>query len=81
MTKQFIYAYSDPDLNDEAKEFSLQFPNDDSLIDMEQVLEFAKRTLSDPLLTQKMRKYAEEHLDYEVKMKKLHQFLLELKDK
>jgi hypothetical protein len=77
----FIYAYTDPDLNDEAKEFSLQFPNDDSLIDMEQVIEFAKRTLSDPLLPQKMRKYAEEHLDYEVKMKKLYQILLELKDK
>jgi glycosyltransferase involved in cell wall biosynthesis len=76
----FIYAYTDPDLNEEAKEFSLQFPNDDSLIDMEQVIDFAKKTLSNPELPQKMRKYALEHLDYEVKMKKLVQILLKLKN-
>jgi hypothetical protein len=30
-------------LNEEAKEFSLEFPNDDSLIDMEKVIDFAKK--------------------------------------
>jgi hypothetical protein len=67
----FIYAYTDPDLNEEAKEFSLELPNDDSLIDMEKVIEFAKKALEDKELPTKMRKYAEEHLDYEVKMKQL----------
>ncbi len=71
----FIYAYTDPDLNEESKEFALEFPNDDSLIDMEKVIEFAKKALEDKELPQKMRKYAEEHLDYEVKMKKLYQEL------
>jgi glycosyltransferase involved in cell wall biosynthesis len=74
----FIYAYTDPDLNEESKEFALVFPNDDSLIDMEKVIEFAQKVLSDIELPQKMRKYAEEHLDYEVKMKKLYQELLKL---
>lgn len=68
----FFYAYTDPDLNEESKEFALEFPNDDSLIDMEKVIEFAKKALEDKDLPQKMRKYAEEHLDYEVKMKQLY---------
>jgi hypothetical protein len=74
----FIYAYTDPDLNEDSKEFALEFPNDDSLIDMEKVIEFAKKALEDKELPQKMRKYAEEHLDYEVKMKKLYQELQRL---
>lgn len=71
----FIYAYTDPDLNDEAKAFSLEFPNDDSAIDMQKVIDFAKKNILDTDHPQKMRKYAKEHLDYEVKMKRL---LLEL---
>ncbi len=74
----FVYAYTDPDLKEDAKEFSLEFPNDDSLIDMEKVIEFAKKALEDKALPQKMRKYAEEHMDYEVKMKKLYQELQRL---
>lgn len=68
----FIYAYTDPDLNEEVKMFSLEFPNDDSAIDMQKVVDFAHKVLLDPSHSQKMRKYAEEHLDYEVKMKKLY---------
>lgn len=67
----FIYAYTDPDLNEETNSFALQFPNDDSPIDMQQVVDFAKKVLSDPEHPQKMRKYAEKYLDYEVKMKRL----------
>ncbi len=75
----FIYAYTDPDLNEDAKEFALKFPNDDSLIDMNKVIEFAKNTIQNKELPQKMRKYAEEHLDYGVKMKKLLKELQKLK--
>lgn len=74
----FIYAYTDPDLNEDSKEFALEFPNDDSLIDMEKVIEFANNALKDKDLPQKMRKYAEEHLDYEVKMERLYKELLKL---
>jgi glycosyltransferase involved in cell wall biosynthesis len=74
----FIYAYIDPDLNEGAKEFSLEFPNDDSLIDMQKVIDFAQKALEDKELPKKMRKYAEEHLDYEVNMKKLVEELMKL---
>jgi len=67
----FIYGHIDPDLDEESKEFALEFPNDDSLIDMEKVIEFAEKALGDNELPQKMRKYAEKHLDYSVKMNKL----------
>ena len=76
----FIYAYTDPDLNEESKEFALEFPNDDSIIDMEKVIDFAKKAMEDKDLPHRMRKYAEEHLDYEVKMKKLYVELLKLKN-
>jgi len=71
----FIYAYTDPDLNEEAKEFALEFPNDDSFIDIEKVINFANTALSDKELPNKMRKYAEDNLDYEVKMKKVFDIL------
>ena len=45
---------------------------------MEKVIEFAKKALEDKELPQKMRKYAEEHMDYEVKMKKLYHELQKL---
>lgn len=76
----FFYAYTDPDLNEESKKFAIEFPNDDSLIDMEKVIEFARKALEDKELPLKMRKYAEEHLDYEVKMKKLYQELQKIQN-
>lgn len=74
----FIYAYTDPDLNEDSKEFALEFPNDESLIDIEKVIEFAIKAVEDKNLTIRMRKYAEEHLDYEVKMKELLQKIIVL---
>jgi hypothetical protein len=68
----FIFGHHDPGFNEVSNEFALEFPNDDSLIDMEKVIEFAKKALADKDLPQKMRKYAEEYLDYEMKMKKLY---------
>jgi hypothetical protein len=76
----FIYAYTDPDLNEDSKEWSLQFPNDDSLIDMQNVIDFAQKVLLDPQHPQKMRQYAERHLDFKVKMENLLQHLTKLKD-
>jgi hypothetical protein len=35
---------------------------------MQKVIDFAHKALSDKELPNKMRQYAEEHLDYEVKM-------------
>lgn len=72
----FIYAYSDPDLDEDSKEFALKFPNDSSFIDIQKVIDFAHKTLEDNAIPQKMRKYAEQHLDFEIKMNELY---LELK--
>ena len=67
----FIYAYNDTDLNKDSEEFTFKFQNDESLIDMEKVVGFAKRVLNDKEMPGKMRKYSEGHLDYDVKMKRL----------
>lgn len=74
----FIYAYKDPDLNEEAKTFSLQFPNDDSLIDFEKVIEFAHLINSNPNISKEMNVYAQKQLDYKAKMNQLLNQLLKL---
>jgi hypothetical protein len=65
----FIYASYEKDI--ESNSFSLQFRNDDSPIDIQKVIDFTQKVLSDAEHPLKMRKYAEEHLDYSVKMKRL----------
>lgn len=75
----FIYAAKDPDLNEVASDFYLKFSNDETLLDMKKVIEFVKKINSDPLHPQKMREYAEKHLDYKAKMKKLKELLINIK--
>ena len=70
----FIYGTPDPDFPADFS-YVLHLPADESPIDIERVLAFAKRVCADPDHPQKMRRYAEEHLDWSVKMKKLKDFL------
>jgi glycosyltransferase involved in cell wall biosynthesis len=70
----FIYGIPDLDFPEEFP-FILHFPADDSPIDVEKVLAFAITISRDSDHPQKMRCYAEEHLDWSVKMKKLKDFL------
>jgi hypothetical protein len=70
----FIYGIADPDFPPDFP-YILHVPADESPIDIEQVLAFAKEVCADPDHPQKMRRYAEEHLDWSVKMKKLKDFL------
>jgi len=70
----FIYGIADPDFPPDFP-YILHVPADESPIDIEQVLAFAKEVYADPDHPQKMRRYAEEHLDWSVKMKKLKGFL------
>jgi len=70
----FIYGIPDPDFPPDFP-YILHLPADESPIDIDQVLAFAKRVCADPDHPQKMRRYAEEHLDWSVKMKKLKNFL------
>lgn len=68
----FIYAYTDPDLHEESRQFCRQFPNDDTVVSMEAVLEFANDVLNRADVPEKMRHYSETYMDYRVKMKKLY---------
>lgn len=75
----FIYGISDPDFPPDFP-YILQLPSDESPIDIKQVIAFADKVFADPDHPQKMRAYAEEHLDWSVKMKKLKTFLESLVD-
>lgn len=58
--------------------YVLHFPADESIIDVERIVEFGREMFSDPDHPQKMRRYAEENLDWSVKMEKLKDFLEKL---
>lgn len=74
----FIYGHNDPDISGhpELKNCCLEFGNDESVIDFNQVIEWYKN-IEDPQITAEfMRKFAVENLDYEVKMRRLINFLI-----
>ena len=70
----FIASSRDADFPD-GWEYVQKIPDDESSIDMNLVIDFANRVMADPEHPQKMRKYAEEHLDWMAKMKILKEFL------
>lgn len=72
----FIYAYRDMDLKNqpEAEAWSLQFPNNNSPIDMEEILAFAAKALQ-PGHEAAMRSFAESCMGYNVRMMKLAKVL------
>jgi len=70
----YITGVSDPDFP-VAFPYILKVPPDETLIDIQQVVKFARRVLSDSDHPQNMHRYAERHLDWSVKMKKLKEFL------
>ncbi len=70
----YIIACSDPDFPPDFP-YILHLPADESPINIEQILAFAREVYTDPDHPAKMRRYAEEHLDWSVKMKKLKNFL------
>ena len=70
----FIYGISDPDFPPDFP-YILRLPADESPIEIEDVLAFAKDVCADPDHPEKMRRYARENLDWSVKMKRLKEFL------
>ena len=70
----FIYGIPDADFPPNFP-YILRLPADESPIDIDLVVAFAKRVCADPDHPQKMRRYAEGYLDWSVKMKKLKDFL------
>ncbi len=73
----FIYGTSDPDFPTDFP-YVLHLPADESPIDIERVLAFGQEICADPDHPQKMRRYAEERLDWSVKMRILKGFLEKL---
>ncbi|WP_425538136.1 glycosyltransferase [Microaceticoccus formicicus] len=71
----FIYAGNDPDITGKF-EYALQFPNDNSDIDINKIVEFYdKISSSTPDYKEKIKEFAYENLSWESKMK---DFLLKL---
>jgi glycosyltransferase involved in cell wall biosynthesis len=73
----FISAFNDPDFREDFP-YIKRFPADESPIDINMVVDFAKRVLSDDNYSINMNNYAKEYLDWSIKMKKLSDFLKEL---
>jgi len=72
----FIIAYDDPDLIyvDESMKFFLKFPNNNGLIDFEEVIDFVSNiSKRKDDISAYMRLYAEEYMDWKVKIR---QYLL-----
>ena len=70
----FIIACDDPDIPDDFP-YTFRVPPDESPVCVEKIVEFAKNVYRDPQHPQKMRAYAQEHLDWSVKMSQLKEFL------
>jgi len=60
----FVYAVDDPDVPEEAR-FCLRVPNDDSPIDMAELVAFARRAKADDEVSGLMRAYAREHMSWQ----------------
>ena len=69
----FIYAYDDIDIPDNV-DFCLKFPNDDSDIDFDKVLEFAKSTSKHSDISMEMRDYAQRVMDWKIKVLRMYEF-------
>ena len=76
----FILAYEDPDLQQVEKDckFYLSFPNDESKIQIEKIIDFAGRMSEKDYkesISDYMREYALKYMDWSVKIKKYIEFL------
>jgi len=79
----FILAYKDPDLQYVEKDFKfyLSFPNDESEIQIEKIIDFASRMSEKDYkesISDYMREYAFKYMDWTVKIKKYIEFLEEI---
>ncbi|TAG07409.1 MAG: hypothetical protein EAZ44_00470 [Cytophagia bacterium] len=73
----FFYAYEDTDLNKypEMSNYFLKFQNDDSLINMQKVIDFFEPILKDEKHIEKIRNYALTTVDYQYKIQQFISFL------
>jgi hypothetical protein len=73
----FVFGHHDPDISDskEAKRYCMEFKANDEPIDFEKVVHWYIELNKDKDYPQGMRRFAEDFLDYKVKMKRLILFL------
>lgn len=69
----YLYGVPDPDFPVDFP-YVLQLPADETPVDIAKVIAFAREIYAEPDHPQKMRHYAEEHLDWSVKMERLKVF-------
>lgn len=70
----FVIGHRDPDLEG-AEEFFLPVPADNSPVNMDQVVAFAERILNRKGVSESMRQFADERLDWKIKMQQMWDFL------
>lgn len=73
----FIYAYDESNF-DENNEFALKLENNDTLIDISNIIKFINKLNTMEDISEKMRNYAFKYLDWKIKMKTLHEFISSL---
>lgn len=73
----FVIAYLDPDLQevDNNNRFFIEFENNQSMIDMERIIQFADQVSKNKEMSIYMRKYAMKHMDWSAKMVKYSEFI------
>jgi hypothetical protein len=73
----FVIAYMDPDLQqvDNNNRFFIEFENDQSMIDMELIVQFADQVSKNKEISTYMRNYALKHMDWSAKMVKYSEFM------
>lgn len=73
----FFYGHQDPDLSGNAKllKFCLEYPANDTPIDMNELIEWYTSIKDLIDLPASMHQYAVDHLDYQIKMKRLMEYL------
>jgi hypothetical protein len=73
----FIFGHHDPDISDsmEAGRYCMEFAANDEPIDFDKVINWYKELNKDKDYPERMRRFAEDFLDYKVKMRKLKLFL------
>ncbi len=73
----FVYAYIDPDVPDDAR-FAHRVVNDDSCIDILELVAFAERLRKIPDVSMQMRETAAKNLDWQCKVNMMHQIAVEI---
>ena len=69
----FLYTYEDS-IENEQVDFALQVSNDDTPINMDEVIQFVRRCRLNRELSEKEREFARSHFDWEAILKRVLDF-------